>query len=215
MLRRSVDVALGLFAVCSLLTNAGRAEDGPVFKHVIPTDAPQFARAFSADSRVGAMIFDNLFIDTEIGRGTLPSVRTKQFSYVLQPKSDKEVSVVQNIRGFVSTQGSGNAVLLINANGKPSTVDWKKAIQDAKVPPSPRFKELEKTARKEASELGFTDDRPAKFDDFFVEIKSPVPIGKPLQTTLVLLVDRLTGDDGSGAMIVIDSIDFEVLPEKK
>ena len=96
--------AIMSLTLASLVALTAQAEDGPKFKHVIPTDSVQFVRVFSADSRVGAMLFDNLIIDTEIGRGTLPSVRTKQFSYVLQPVSDKEVCVVQ--RFFTEFSGA-------------------------------------------------------------------------------------------------------------
>ncbi|MDQ3829808.1 MAG: hypothetical protein M3361_11000, partial [Candidatus Tectomicrobia bacterium] len=88
-----------------LLVTAGAtpAEDAPKLKHAIPTDAVQFVTAFSPDSQAVTMIFSNLLIGTEIGRGTLPSVQTNKFTYVLQPESSKEVYVTQDIRGFAST----------------------------------------------------------------------------------------------------------------
>jgi hypothetical protein len=49
-------------------------------------------------------------------------------------------------------------------------------------------------------------------EDYVVEIRSRVPAGQPLQTTVLLLVDRLPGDDGSGALLTVDAIDFEVFP---
>ena len=65
------------------------------------------------------------------------------------------------------------------------------------------------------AEDGFTvDGRPKTSDDFFVEVRRSVATGKALQTTVSLLVDRLPGDDGSGAVLYVDSIDFEVVPVK-
>lgn len=207
MIRHTMVLSL----VCGFCVSVARAEDGPTFEHVIPTDSVQFVKVFSTDSQTGAMLFDNLLIDTEIGRATVPSVGTKKFVYVLQPKHDKEVSVTQMIRGFVSTQGSGSAALIVHAGGITTTVDLSKAIEAAKNGGKRVNEELWKQAQTLAKEQGFTDDpRPDKSDDFLVEIKSHVPAGQPLQTTILLLVDRLPGEDGSGALLVIDSIDFVV-----
>ena len=54
-----------------------------------------------------------------------------------------------------------------------------------------------------------------RFDDFYVRIHRTVPAGTKLQSTIHLLVDRLDGNDDSGAMLVIDSIDFGVTSAKK
>lgn len=207
-------VLLGALIVSSMSTVVANAQETPTFKKVTPTDAVHFVSLFSDDSRVGSMLFDNFIVDTEIGRGTLPSVHTKQFSYVLQPDSKDEVTVVQFVRGFVSTQVSGNASLMIHSGGRAVLVDWKKAIAAAKGPVDRKFTELKKTVRDKDLRATIEPSKTEKFDDFLVELKRQVPLGKPLQTTFVLLVDRLTGDDGSGAMIAIDSIDFEVMPKK-
>jgi hypothetical protein len=212
MLRRIL--LLSTFLTFSVSNELANAQELPTLKKVIPTDSVQFSRVFSSDARVGAMIFDNLVVATEIGRGTLPSIHTKQFSYVLQPDSQDEVIVNQMVRGFVSTQVSGSASLLIHSGGRAVVVDWKKAIAAAKAPVDPKFTELKMTIRDKDMKAALAANKAEKFDDFFVEFRRQVPLGKPLQTTFVLLVDRLPGDDGSGAMIAIDSIDFEVMPKK-
>ena len=212
MLRRII--LLGAFVFCSVSAVVANAHEGPTFKKSIPTESVRFVCAFSTDSRVGTMLFENLIVGTELGRGDLPSVHTKQFSYVLQPENKDEVNVVQIVRGFVNTQGSGNASLMIHTGGRAVVVDWKKAIAAAKGAVDPKFTELKKTIRDKDMKAAVASNATEKFDDFMIELKRQVPLGKPLQTTFVLLVDRLTDDDGSGAMIAIDSIDFEVMPKK-
>ncbi|MSR57517.1 MAG: hypothetical protein EXS05_07580 [Planctomycetaceae bacterium] len=67
---------------------------------------------------------------------------------------------------------------------------------------------------KTAKEQGIKVDRaPQEIgNDFIQTLDLRVPVGKPLQVTCSLLVDRLPGDDNSGALLVIDSIDFVVTP---
>jgi hypothetical protein len=204
---RSFVGSLLAIAIVASIAHCGE----PVFKHVIPTDSINFARVFSEDSRAATLMFDNFVVATEIGQASLPSVSTKKFSYVLQIDNDKETCVVQHIRGFVSTQGSGSAALMIQSAGKTITVELDKAIEAAKKGAKKRDGERLRKLQKVAADEGFTaDERPVRSDDFFVEVKSTVPAGKPLQTTCLLLVDRLTGDDGSGALLTIGTIDFEI-----
>ena len=122
--------------------------------------------------------------------------------------------MVQIVRGFGNTQGSGNASLTIHSGGRAVVVNWKKAIAAAKGSVDPKFTELMKSVLDKDMKATIVVNKAEKFDDFLIELKRQVPFGKPLQATFVLLVDRLTGDDGSGAMIAIDAIDFEVMPEK-
>ena len=200
-------------AMCMLVAGLSGAEGPPKFKTEILTDAVRFVQGFSEDKQACTMIFDNFIIATEIGKGSSPSVVDKSFTYVTQPESDKEVQVVQHVRGFVSTQGNASASLVIHAGGKTTVVDLSKAIKAAKTPDKPAHESLREKVKKSATDAGFTvDGRPEKSDNFFVEIKSRVPAGKPLQTTCQLLVDRLPGEDGSGSVLQIDTIDFEVFP---
>ena len=198
-----------------LLATSGAtpAEDAPKLKHTIPTDAVQFVTAFSPDSQAVTMIFSNLLIGTEIGRGTLPSVQTNKFTYVLQPESSKEVYVTQDIRGFASTSGSSSASLVIHSGGKTTVVDLKKAIEEARGGAKKATSETHGKALNAAREKGFTSgEAPEGNHNFFTRIETRVPAGRPLQTTVFLLVDRLTGDDGSEGLLTVDSIDAEVHP---
>lgn len=204
-----------LVCVATLLACSVQAAE-PTLKKVIPTDSVQFARAFSTDLQVCTLIFDNLLIDTEIGKGTAPSVRSKQFSYVFTPESDGEVCIVQTIRGFVSTQGASSASLLIHSGGEATNVDFDKAIATAKKGTVTRDAELVKKAKALADEQGFVaKPKKDKSDDFQITIERHVAKGATLQTTLNLLVERATGDDSPAAAIFIDSIDVSVLPVKK
>jgi hypothetical protein len=201
--------------VAALVVSSAQAAE-PTLKKVIPTDSVQFARAFSTDGQVCTLLFDNLLIDTEIGRGTAPSVRSKQFSYVFTPESDGEVCIVQTIRGFVSTQGASSASLLIHSGGEATNVDFDKAIATAKKGTITRDAELVKKAKALADEQGFAaKPKKDKSDDFQITIERHVAKGATLQTTLNLLVERATGDDSPAAVIFIDSIDVSVLPVKK
>lgn len=138
-------------ALVVLATRLAIAEDAPKFKTVILPDAIRFVQAFSEDKQAGTMIFDNFVVGTEIGRGTLPSVATKKLTYVLHPESAKEVCVTQDIRGFVSTQASGSATLIVHAGGKTTVVDLKKATSDAKATSRKAKSELRQLAQKVAS----------------------------------------------------------------
>ena len=192
-----------------------QSADEPTFKTVIRPDSIRFAQVFSVDKKVGAMVFDNFVAATEIGRGSLPSVQTKTLTYALEPVSDKGVEVVQQIRGFVNSQGSGSASLVIHSGGETTLVDLAKAIAASKAGGKANQNTLHEAARKKGTDDGFTvDGRPKTSDEFFVEVRRSVATGKALQTTVSLLVDRLPGDDGSGAVLYIDSIDFEVVPAK-
>ena len=205
-----------LFGLLVGLTGSATAAD-PTLKKVIPTDAVVFARAFSEDSKVCTLIFDNLLIDTDIGKGGLPSVETKNFTYVFTPESDGEVCVVQIIRGFVSTQNTGSAALQIHSNGQTTAVDFDKAIATAKKGLTIRDPDLLKKAKGMAADQGFKGKpKRDKFDDFQIKFERHVAKGVPLQTTLSLLVDRLPAEDGnSGAALYVDTIDVEVLPVVK
>ena len=210
MLRIGFSVVLFMMTLVTRLS----AEDAPTFKTVIIPDSIRFVQAFSQDKQVGTMIFDNFGVGTEIGRGRLPSVETIKFTYVLTPVSKSEVSVTQQIRGFVSTQGSGSASLVIHSAGETTLVDLSKAIAAA----GRGEKSLTQT-HKEAKILfddsGLTvSGRPTESKDFLVEFHRKVGAGIPLQTTVGVLVDRLPGDDGSSAMMQVDSVDFHVTAVK-
>ena len=197
-----------------LVSQSLRAAD-PAFKTVIHPDAIRFVQVFSDDKKACTMMFDNFVTGTEVGKGSLPSVQTKSFTYVTHPESDKDVEITQHIRGFVSTQGSGSASLVIHAAGSTTLVDLSKAIAAAKSGDKPAHEALRKSAKQKATDGGLTvGGRPAKSDEFIVQVKRTLGPGKPMQTTIGILVDRLPGDDGSGATLHIDTIDFEVFPAK-
>ena len=189
-----------------------RSQEGPKFKPVILPDSVHYVQDFTEDKLVGTMVFDNFVITTEIGRGSPPSVASKKLTYALQTESTTEASVKTIIRGFVATQGSGSAALLIHAGGKSTLVDWDKATAGAKATPRDANSKTWKGALARAKEEGLTvGDRPDRSSDFLAVIDTPVPAGQPLQTTVFLLVDRLVGND-SDAFLSIDSIDFVISP---
>ena len=58
-------VLRGALVICSMSTLVTNAQEPPVFKKLIPTDAVQFASVFSGDSCIGAMMFDYLIEATQ------------------------------------------------------------------------------------------------------------------------------------------------------
>ncbi|MEQ1905799.1 MAG: hypothetical protein ABL888_16545 [Pirellulaceae bacterium] len=213
---RGLWIGLGL---CLAGAASISAQEAPKFKGGILPDAIRFVSNISPDKQVGTMIFDNFILSTDdLGAGSdrNPNAKLKKLTYVLQPESDGNVCVVQYVRGFVATEGSGSASLIIHAAGKTTSVDLDEAIKTAKNPPKGRAGDIRAQAKKQATEQGFTvDSRPSKSDDFMVEIKSHIPVGQPIQTTLLILVDRVPGEKDAGALIHIDSVDFNVLPPEK
>ena len=191
------------------------SQDGPKLKPVILPDSIRFVQHFTDDRLVGTMIFDNFVTDTEIGRGSLPSVASKKLTYALQTESTGDATVKQIFRGFIATQGSGSAALVVHAGGKSTLVDWDKAIADAKATPRKADSKEWKAAVQRAQEEGLTvGDRPERADDFLLVIDTPVAAGKPLQTHIFMLVDRLVGNDDGAAHVSVDSIDFVISPDK-
>jgi hypothetical protein len=188
-----------------------RSQEGPKLKPVILPDAIHYVQHFTDDRLVGTMIFDNFVTDTEIGRGSLPSVASKKLTYALQTESTGDATVKQIFRGFIATQGTGSAALVVHAGGKSTLVDWDKAIADAKATPRKADSKEWKAAVKRAQDEGFTvGQRPERADDFLLVIDTPVAAGKPLQTHIFMLVDRLVGNDDGAAHLSVDSIDFVI-----
>lgn len=201
----------------SLLAEPGIWAAEPTFKPIITPDSVRFASIFSEDKHVGAMIFDNLLIDTPVGRPTLPCADTKTFSHVLTIESEEDCEVEFQVRGYVSTTGTASAALLIQSGGFSKLVDLEQAIKEANGTSMKRDpqEEAQIEAAAKANQIDLTP--PGRSDDFMVCISRRVPKGTgKLQTTLVLLVDRLDDEgDVSGALLAIDSIDFEIRPIKK
>ena len=194
------------------------ADDAPTLKKVIPTNDTQFARAFSEDRQAATLLFDNLQISTEAFRHSLPNVVTKKFTFVMQPESMKDVLVTQDIRGFVSLANTGKAALLIQSGGKSTLVDLKEAIKSAEGNKAAADRPTYQAALKLAKDAGFdVGTTPMGSNDFFQRVETCVPAGKPLQITVLLLVEALSGDETSNALLTIDTIDLEVkvAPEKK
>lgn len=202
-------LSLGVLLILSQAI-ACPAED-PAFDHRIPTDAVRFVTAFSPDSQAITFIFDNLSVETEVGQGGLPSVSEKKFAYVLSVDAENDAAVTQDFRGYVSTAVSGSACLVVHASGQSTTVDLNEAIAAAKRQSGSKPSETSKQARLLAEKQGFNLQSPADTsEEFFFSITSQVAKGAPLQTTLVLIADRLPGDDGSSGLLVIDTIDCAV-----
>lgn len=187
-----------------------QADDGPKFKKGVNTDAVRFVSNDSDDGKASTMIFDNFDVATDISRPGSPDVRMKTFTYVRTIEGSKDSCVEQHFRGFVSRHGAASATMIIHAGGKTTTVDLKKAVADAKKN-TIELTPVRKGALKEADEEGFEVDDDGDDDDYFVAIATRVPKGRTLQTTIILLVDRVPdGDQIPEAFLTVDSIDMEV-----
>lgn len=201
------------FTLLIVAVNAQAADNTFKFTTTVPTDEIQFARSFSEDKHAATLIFENLVAETDIGRGKLPDVVTRRFTFALPIESQQEVCVTQDIRGFINTVGSGSTALLVQSGGVTTLIDLKKAVKEAEGKAAKTETATHKLAAKAAKDQGFSGKKaPTGSHDFYHRVEARVPAGKPLQVTLVLLTERLPGDDGSGALMIIDSLDFEIHP---
>ncbi len=202
-----------------LVSGAVLADDGaagPKFTKVIYPDAVRFVSITSPDGQARTMLFDNFIIATDVGGPTEPDVRMKTFSYVMGVESETDVCVHQDFRGFVARQGAASATLIVHTGGKTTVIDLQQAIAEANKNVINRNDPLRKQAEEAAAKEGFDDAKPeGENDDFFARVSTLVPKGQPLQTTVILLVDRVKADESPQALLTIDSIDSEVFPELK
>lgn len=199
------------FAVLGAWSTLGWSAE-PAFKKVMPTDAVRFVSALSEDRQVCTMIFDNLAIDTRIGKVSLPSVETRQFTFVTTVEATKPSEVEITLRGFVSRQGSGSATLLVHSQGASYLVKLDEAMkaQDSKKPANPSV--TQQRATELATAEGFEATPTSNANDYVACFKRLVPANGKVQTTVFLLVDRLDDSEDAGALLTVDSIDFEVKP---
>jgi hypothetical protein len=207
-----VRILTQLFVAAVVFSAPLAAQEPPKFKPVILPSVIRFVQAFSQDRQACTMLFDNFTLATEAGRGSLPSAKTKHFTYVLQPEVTSAASVRHDIRGFFWRQGGANATLVVHAGGETTVVDLDKAAQDGKIKPNAAGSSSRDEASKLAKQLGLEGTkRPDRSSDFFASVETKVSPGKPLEISLLLLVDRPTSED-AGSLLIIDSIDFEIRP---
>ena len=198
--------------VLSLITTIAHGEDEVKFKTVVLPDAVRFVTAFSQDHQAATMMFDNFIASTRADKGELPDTTVKSFTYCLQPEISKDAVVETTVRGFSATQGTASAAVVIHAAGKTTTVNLR---PDGKKKRRGKQGNTERNeqARKLAEEQGFElEEPPSTSSDYQATIKTKVTPGKPLQITVILLVDRLPGD-ADGALVTVDTIDFEISKE--
>lgn len=190
--------------------------DDAKFKTLGPASEIQIAKNVSADGHAATLLFDSLAVSTSSGKGTLPDVVTKRFTYVFQFDNKQDAFVTQDIRGFLSATGSGNTVLLVQSAGKTTLVDLKQAVDQSNSDAAKKVSPAHQGALKAAEDMGFAGSTSPHGDhDYYYRIESRVAAGKPLQITLILLAERLPGDDGSGALLTVDSLDCEIHPITK
>ena len=184
----------GLFAAI-LISQTAMADDGPKFKKGVPTDAIRFVINDSDDAKASTMIFDNFQVATATSKPAQPDIQLKTFTYVRNIESTEDACLEQDFRGYVSRDGLAGASMIVRTGGKTWVVDLDKAIKNANDDPSESEEDEE--------------DEFEGADDFLVTISTAIPKGQSLQTTVILLVDRIQGDDESGALLVLDTIDAE------
>ena len=187
------------------------AEDEVKFKPVITPDAVRFVTAFSEDKQAATMIFDNFLASTRADNGMLPDTTIKTFTYCLEPEISKDAVVEHHVRGFFSTEGSASAALVIHAAGQTTLVKLEGYKGKGREKKKEGDSALQEQARKLAKEQGFEiGDPPSKSDDYIATFKTKAKPNTPIQVTVILLVDRLPGDSAQGALLTVDSIDFEI-----
>ena len=107
--------------------------DKPKLGKVFYPDAIRFVSNTSDDREAATIMFDNFVLATSNGKGELLESRTKSFSVANKIEGKDAVSVALDIRGFVSVQEGGSAVIIVQAGGETTLVDLSKAIEAAKA----------------------------------------------------------------------------------
>ena len=216
MIRSATTLALMIMLISHAFADEA---DKPKFGKAFYPDSIRFVSNTSEDREAATMIFDNFVLATSGGKGDVLESRTKSFSVANKIESKDAVSVVLDVRGFVSTQEGGSVAIIVQAGGETTLVDLGKAIAAAKSKPRDAEDKLYLAAMESSKEAAFTvSSRPKESDDYFVRIPAKLVKGQPLQATVLLMVDRLP-ESGSEALVTVDSIDIsfkaEPAPKKK
>lgn len=172
----------------------------------------QIATGFSDDKKAATVLFRNLEVDLG-GRGGR-YVNSCTTTVVLPLNvSDKAVRVNQDIRGFVSTQGSGRAVLVVQSGGKTTVIDLRRACSDcnkrSKCKPSEALGQAQKRAQEKAQASGEGPSSEVE-TDFFHRLETVIPKGLRHQVTLWLLAERDTVTEEAAVLLTVDSLDVEI-----
>jgi len=171
-----------IYLLLLVMSGAVPAEDAPTLKRVIETDAVQFATAFSPDSQAVTMIFSNLEIATD--ESGRGTLPNVQTKKFIYVLQPESSKEVYITQDFRGfvSTSGSGSASLVIHSGGTTTVV-----------------DLKK-AIEEAE------------GSYNTRIETRVPAGRPLQTTVFLLVDRLPGDDDSSGHLTVDSIDAVVNP---
>lgn len=170
-------------------------------------DAVQIVSNISQDKRALTILYRNLQAGVG-GRGGIPTVtRLATLDLPLDNKSHA-THLSQDIRGFVSLQGSARAILVVHAAGKTNVFDLERSGGQGAPPPpaSPAQKEVREKNRADAKSVILAGAADRSFD-FFHRIEARVPSGAGYQVTILLLVERDTLD--GAAYVAVDTLDIE------
>lgn len=188
------------------------AADPPRFKGMADLpDAVQLVTGFSDDGQAVTVLFRNLDAALDGHRG--PSVNTRAVTVALPIANEsQEVSVTQDIRGYVDVDESARAVLVVNAGGKTTVVDLKQQKDKGKEGYEKEGSKESVSQARERAEKQFGDE-PEKEPvgmDIHTRLEGVVPAGAPYQVSFWLLVERSGSDPEAGGLLVIDSLDVTI-----
>jgi len=199
-------LAASLMATSVLADEADRPKLGKVFE----TDSIRFVTATSDDRMVSSMLFDNFVLASSDGKGGLVESRTKSFSLANRIEAKDSVTVVLDIRGYISAAAGGKANLIVQIGDETTLVDLDKSIAAAASKSRNLEDALYVAVQQNAKAAGFTaGSGPKGSEDYMARISSKLQKGQPLQATVLLMVNRLP-NAGSTAVITVDSIDVSV-----
>jgi hypothetical protein len=154
----------------------------------------------SPDGQASSFLFSFLNVNSNPGR-KMPLVVTRTATVNLPIVGNNHgVDLLYDIRGFVYTDTSTHASLIIQACGETTVVDLKKAIKDAKSPSTPKSKH-KRTA----------PDNSKMMDDFYVRIKGTLPGAALQNVTFFLLVEKEQDDPNVNAGLWVDSMDVSIV----
>jgi len=185
----------------------------PSLQKVIYQDAIEFVSNDSPDGEARTMMFGNFVITSDSTRPEKPDVRMKTFTYLTSLKADQDACVHQYIQGYLFRRDTASGAIIVHSGGETTVVDLKQAMADANTNVVDRDDPTHKQAEAAAQEAGF-DTTPENEDSnsYLVKFSRVVPKGTALQTTIILLIDRVEGPGDPQAYLSVSSIDSEVLP---
>lgn len=192
---------LAIITTTLLITSPSIAAEPQLKGKATIIDNIGVASNISPDGKVATVLLDNLVISSHAAL-RMPLVVTKT-AIVSVPVANHEqpVPMRYSVRGFVDTDPSSRATLIIQAGGKVNVVDLTQAVAAAKN--SPPLATKEKREKPESVRSA---------DDFYVSLTGTLPARAAHHVTFFLLVEKDRDEVELGAALHVDSLEVILGP---